>query len=43
MLTVIWYRNGMEIDRDFVVAARHDVINAYTFTVRVEDNQAIYR
>lgn len=39
---VIWYRNGVEVDRSFVVT-RNEVVNAYTFVVSVDDNQAVFR
>lgn len=40
---VIWSRNGIEVDRSAVVGSRNEVINTFTFTVSVEDNQAVYR
>ncbi|KPM11977.1 sticks and stones-like protein, partial [Sarcoptes scabiei] len=38
---VIWFRNGIEIDRSFtIINDRHTVINTLTFKVDHDDNQA---
>ncbi|CAG2166889.1 unnamed protein product, partial [Oppiella nova] len=40
--SVIWLRNGLEIDRSQTVTARHDVINTLTFIVTAAENLAQY-
>jgi len=41
---VIWSRNGVDVDHTAsVVGPRNEVLNTYTFTVRLEDDQAVYR
>ncbi|CAG2111842.1 unnamed protein product, partial [Medioppia subpectinata] len=40
--SVIWLRNGLEIDRSQTVGQRNEVINTLTFTVTADDNAAQY-
>lgn len=40
---VIWFRNGVEIDRSYIVTSRNDVINKYDFVVTMDDNQSVYK
>ncbi|KAI1284948.1 Nephrin [Halotydeus destructor] len=40
---VVWFRNGVEVDRTWVASARGEVVNAHTFSVGPDDNQAVFR
>jgi hypothetical protein len=40
--SVIWLRNGVEIDRSFSVTSRNEVINSLTFVVTAAENLAQY-
>ena len=38
--SVIWFRNGVEIDRTFSQSNRHEVVNTLSFMVQQTDNLA---
>lgn len=40
--SVIWFRNGIEVDRTYSLIGRHDVVNTLTFIVDRNDNLAQY-
>ncbi|RWS12166.1 nephrin-like protein [Dinothrombium tinctorium] len=40
---VVWYRNGVEVDRSFIITNRNEVVNSHMFVVTVDDNQAVYK
>ena len=38
--SVVWLRNGVEIDRSYTQTSRHEVVNALSFVVQQTDNLA---
>ncbi|RWS31861.1 nephrin-like protein [Leptotrombidium deliense] len=40
---VIWYRDGTEVDRSYIITNKNEVINSHMFVVTVDDNQAVYK
>lgn len=40
--SVIWLRNGVEVDRSFMLVSRYEVVNTMSFVVDQNDNMAQY-
>lgn len=38
-----WFKNGAQLDSEFVVTSKNEVINSYSFIAAMDDNQSVLK
>ncbi|XP_074595282.1 nephrin-like isoform X2 [Brevipalpus obovatus] len=40
---LLWYRNGIEVDKSYQMNSKNEAVNNYSFTTTIDDNQSVLK